>query len=104
MLKLHRPTPRGITLIYLFWILAAPTGALASILILMSLSGNRLSSATPIWLSLIVSAGLFAVLLWAYRIASNGRPALACGVVLLSWLAFILIMFANGIAHQKTWQ
>lgn len=91
-------------MIYLFWILAAPTGALASILILMSLSGNRLSPATPIWLSLVMSAGVFAMLLWAFRMTSNGRPALACGIVLLSWLVFILIMFANGIAHQKTWQ
>lgn len=92
-------------MIYLFWILAAPTGALATLLIFMSLLGNRLSAATPLWLSLSMAAGVIAMLFWAYRIASSGgRPALACGVVLLSWLVFALVMIGYGIAHQQTWQ
>lgn len=92
-------------MIYLFWVLAAPTSVLASILLFMSLAGRRLSAATPIWLSLLAAAGVMAMLVWAFRIASSdGRPLLACGVVLLSWFAFMLVMFANGISQQKTWQ
>jgi hypothetical protein len=92
-------------MIYLFWVLAAPTGVLAAILLFMSLAGSRLSAATPIWLSLLAAAGVMGVLVWAYRIASSGgRPLLACGLVLLSWFVFMLVMFANGIAQQKTWQ
>lgn len=92
-------------MIYLFWVLAAPTGVLAAILLFMSLAGNRLSAATPIWLSLLAAAGVLAMLVWAYRVASSGgRPLLACGLVVLTWFAFMLVMFANGIAQQKTWQ
>lgn len=91
-------------MIYLFWTLAAPTGALAAILLLMTVAGKPLSAATPAWLSLLGSVGVFALLAWAWRVATAGqRPGVACGIVVLSWVLFALAMFVNGIARQKLW-
>lgn len=92
-------------MIYLFWILTAPTGALAALLVFMSIAGKRLSAATPIWLTLLASAGLIALLVWAYHVATtSGRPGIACLMVVLSWLLFAVIMIVNGLAHQTVWQ
>ena len=92
-------------MIYVFWLLAAPTGALSALLVFMSLIGSRLSTATPIWLTLLTTLGVIGLLAWAYRLATAGRrPGAACGVVLLSWVFFAVTMFANGLAHQQNWQ
>ena len=92
-------------MIYVFWMLAAPTGALSALLILMSLAGRRLSAATPVWLTLLAALGAIGLLVWAYHLATAGRrPGAACGVVLLSWMLFAVTMFANGLSHQQNWQ
>ncbi|WP_299469483.1 hypothetical protein [uncultured Gimesia sp.] len=92
-------------MIYVFWALAVPTGACSALLILMSLAGQSLSSATPVWLTLLASLGVFALLVWAFRVArKSGRPGAACGMVFLSWVLFAVIMIANGLAHQNGWQ
>jgi hypothetical protein len=92
-------------MIYLFWILAAPTAAFASLLFLMSLAGKHLSQATPLWLSLLASGGILALLFFAYRLAMNGgRPGAAIGLVLLAWLLFAVAMVVNGLARQSGWQ
>lgn len=89
---------------YLFWILTVPTGALALLLLLMTIAGKPLSAATPAWLALLASAGVFALLVWAWRVATTGgRPGVACWIVVLSWVIFALTMFVNGIARQKLW-
>lgn len=49
-------------LIYVYWVLAVPTGLLASVVVLLTISGQRLSSATPDWLALVASAAVFALL------------------------------------------
>ena len=92
-------------MIYVFWMLTAPTGAISAFLVLMSLTGSRLSAATPVWLTLLAALGIMALLALAYRLATAGRrPGAACGVVLLSWVLFAVTMFANGLANQQTWQ
>jgi len=91
--------------IYVFWLLAAPTGALSALLILMSVAGQRLSAATPVWLALLAALGVMALLAWAHQLATKrGRPGVACAIVMLSWVLFAVTMFANGLAHQQTWQ
>ena len=92
-------------MIYVFWMLTAPTGAISALLVFMSLTGSRLSAATPVWLTLLAALGVMGLLAWAYRLATAGRrPGAACGVVLLSWVLFALTMFANGLANQQNWQ
>jgi hypothetical protein len=88
-----------------FWILVAPTGALSVLLMVMSLAGGRLSAVTPVWLTLLAVLGVVGLLVWAHHVATaGGRPGAACGVVVLSWVLFAVVMFANGLAHQQTWQ
>ena len=92
-------------MIYVFWMLAAPTGALSALLILMSVTGQRLSAATPVWLSLLAALGVLGLLAWARQLATKrGRPGVACAIVVLSWVLFAFTMTANGLAHQQTWQ
>jgi len=91
--------------IYVFWMLAAPTGALSALLILMSVAGQRLSAATPVWLALLAALGVMGLLAWAHQLATKrGRPPVACAIVVLSWVSFAVTMLANGLAHQQTWQ
>ena len=90
---------------YVFWMLAAPTGALSVLLILMSVSGQPLSAATPVWLALLAALGVMGLLAWAHQLATKrGRPGFACAVVVTSWLLFAVTMIANGLAQQQTWQ
>ena len=92
-------------MIYVFWMLAAPSGALSALLILMSVAGQRLSAATPVWLALLAALGVMGLLAWAYQLATKrGRPRVACAIVVLSWVLFAVTMLANGLAHQQTWQ
>jgi hypothetical protein len=92
-------------MIYLFWILAVPTAAFASLMFLMSVAGRQLSQATPIWISLLASFSILVVLVFAYRLAANdGRPGAASGVVALSWLLFAIIMLVNGLVRPTGWQ
>ena len=92
-------------MIYVFWILAAPTGALSALLLLMSVTGERLSSVTPIWLTSLAALGVVGLLAFAHQLATKrGRPGFACAVVVTSWLLFAVTMIANGLAHQHTWQ
>ncbi|MBI3367230.1 MAG: hypothetical protein HY021_01885 [Burkholderiales bacterium] len=71
----------------------------------MSLAGQRLSAATPIWLTLLAALGVLALLAWARHFATaGGRAGIACAMVLLSWVLFASVMVANGLAHQRTWQ
>ena len=91
--------------IYVFWILAAPTAGLSALLILMSLAGQPLSAATPVWLALLAALGVIGLLAWAHQLATKrGRPSIACAIVVLSWVLFAVTMVANGLAHQQTWQ
>ena len=91
--------------IYVFWTLAAPTGALSALLILMSLGGQPLSAATPVWLALLSALGVIGVLVWAHQLATKrARPGIACAMVVLSWVLFAVTMVANGLANQQTWQ
>lgn len=88
----------------LFWILAAPTGALALILLLMTLGGRRLSAATPLWLALLAAVGVLALLVWAHRVAAlQQRPGWACAIVAGSWVLFAVVMTVNGLLRQTTW-
>ena len=92
-------------MIYVFWLLAAPTGVLSALLILMSVAGQRLSAATPVWLALLAALGVVGLLAWAHQLATKRlRPGVACAVVVLSWVLFAVTMVANGLAHQETWQ
>lgn len=92
-------------MLVVFWILAAPTGVLSALLMVMSLAGRRLSAVTPVWLTLLAALGVVGLLVWAYHLATaGGRPGAACGVVVLSWVLFAVVMSANGLAHQQTWQ
>ena len=91
--------------IYLFWILAVSTGALASALILLTLAGQRLSAGTPWWLS--VSTGL--AVLWLINKArvlatTSGRPGVAALLVVASWILFLVVMLTNGLLRQRNWQ
>ena len=91
--------------IYVFWILALPTGALSVLLILMSIAGQPLSAATPIWLTLLAAFGVIGLLVWAQQLATKrGRRGVACAIVVVSWVLFAFTMLANGLAHQQTWQ
>ena len=92
-------------MIYIFWMLAAPTAALSALLIFMSLAGQRLSAATPVWLAVLAAVGVMGLLAWARQLATKrGRPGLACAIVVLSWVLFAVTMIANGLAQQETWQ
>ncbi len=91
-------------MIYLYWVLAVPTGLLASVAILLTLSGQRLSSATPDWLALVASGAVLALLGWGYkRGTSGGRPGSAALLVVFSWVLFAGAMIINGLMHQKIW-
>jgi small neutral amino acid transporter SnatA (MarC family) len=91
--------------IYIFWILAAPTAAVSALLILMSVAGQRLSAATPVWLTLAAALGVMGLLAWAHQLATKrGRSGVACAIVVLSWIGFACTMFANGLSQQQTWQ
>ena len=92
-------------MIYVFWILAAPTGALSALLILMSIAGQQLSAATPVWLAVLAALGVMGLLGWARQLATKrGHPGVACAIVVLSWVLFAVTMIANGLAQQETWQ
>ena len=92
-------------MIYLFWILAVSTGALARALILLTLAGQRLSAGTPWWLS--VSTGL--AVLWLINKArvlatTSGRPGVAALLVVASWILVLVVMLTNGLLRQRNWQ
>lgn len=91
-------------MIYLYWVLAVPTGLLASIVILLTLGGQRLSAATPDWLALVAAGAVLGLLGWGYKLGkSRGRPGLALLVVVLSWVLFGGTMLVNGLMNQKVW-
>lgn len=91
-------------MIYLYWILAVPTGLLALLLVGLNLGGRPLSAATPIGLSLLMAVLVLAALAWGYKLGTaDGRPGRSVAVVVASWFAFALTMFVNGLLHQKTW-
>ncbi len=91
-------------MIYLYWVLAVPTGFLASVVILLTVSGQRLSSATPDWLAYAASGAVLAILVWGYHLAtSSGRPGLAALLVVGSWVLFATAMIVNGLMHQTIW-
>lgn len=91
-------------MIYVYWVLAVPTGLLASLVILLTLGGRQLSSATPAWLGLLAAAVVLGVLVWGYRLGTaGGKPGLATLLVVLSWVLFAGTMFVNGLMHQKIW-
>jgi hypothetical protein len=90
--------------IYLYWILAVPTGVLAGLVILLTLSGRSLSSSTPDWLAILTAAIVLALLGWGYNLGtSEGKPGLAALLVVVSWIVFFATMLVNGLLHQKTW-
>ncbi len=91
-------------MIYLYWVLSVPTGLLASAVVFLTISGQRLSSATPDWLALVASGAVFALLGWSYKLGtSGGRPGLATLLVVFSWVLFAGTMIINGLMHQKIW-
>jgi len=92
------------SLIYVYWLLAVPTGLLASVVILLTISGQRLSSVTPDWLALAASGAVLALLSWGYNLGtSGGRPFVAALLVVLSWILFAGAMLINGLMNQKIW-
>ena len=63
-------------MIYVFWMLAAPTAGLSALLILVSVAGQPLSAATPIWLALLAALGVIGLLAWGHQLATKrGRPS-----------------------------
>jgi hypothetical protein len=95
---------RWVCVKYLYWVLAVPTGVVACLVVLLTLAGQRLSAATPAWLSLVVAAVVLGLLGWGYRLLKTGdRPGLAVLVVVLSWVVFVGSMVVNGLLHQKIW-
>jgi hypothetical protein len=88
----------------LFWTLAIPTGALAVIVLLMTIAGRQPGAATPAWLSLLASMGVLGLLARARRVAAAGeRPGMACWITVSSWAFFAIVMPVNGIARQALW-
>ena len=87
----------------LFWLLAVPTTALGVVVLLLTLSGTPLSAATPLWLSALAAAGVLALVLLAWRTQQHGRALLACGLIVISWVAFAGAMLVNGIVRTANW-
>jgi hypothetical protein len=80
----------------IFWLLATPTGAAALFIVLMTLAGQNLSAATPLWLALVAAVSVLALLGWAYRfLAIRRRPGLACVITVSSWIFFVVTMFGQ---------
>lgn len=91
-------------MIYIYWLLAIPTGLLASVVILMTLAGQRLSSATPHWLGLLAAAAVLSLVGYGYKVGvSSEKPGIAVLLVVSSWVVFASIMLINGIMRQTTW-
>lgn len=91
-------------MIYLFWLLALPTGLLAALVVFLTISGQRLSSATPDWLALLAAGAVLGLLVSGYRLGTaGGRPFAAALLVVLSWLLFAGTMFVNGLMNQQLW-
>lgn len=89
---------------YVYWLFALPTGALASLVIIMTLSGKALSNGTPNWLSLCASAVVFGLLWCSYQlIFVKNHPILAIVVVIASWIIFAAIMVGYGLMTMKIW-
>lgn len=89
---------------YFYWLFALPTGMLASLVIIMTLSGKALSNSTPNWLSLSASAIVFGLLWWSYQlIFVKNHPILAILVVIASWIIFAAIMIGYGLMTTKIW-
>jgi hypothetical protein len=88
---------------FLFWLLAVPTGAIALLVFLLHLAGRPLSAATPVWLSALGALAVLAALAWARRLAAAGRAGRAILLVVGSGLLFAIVMIANGLARQQTW-
>ncbi len=91
-------------MIYLYWVLAVPTGLLASVVVFLTITGQPLSSATPAWLALVAAGAVCALLGWGYNLGTSaGRPGLATLLVIFSWVLFAGTMIVNGLVHQKIW-
>lgn len=91
-------------MIYVYWLLAVPTTLLAGAVIFLTLSGQRLSSATPDWLALTAAGAVLGLVGWGYNVGtSGGRPAVATLLVVLSWVLFAGAMIVNGLMNQKIW-
>ena len=91
-------------MVYVYWVLAVPTGLLALLVIMLTLGGKQITPVTPDWLSLLTSAAVLGLLVWGFRWATTGaRPGLAVVLVVLSWVVFLGVMLVNGLMHQKTW-
>lgn len=89
---------------YFYWLFALPTGMLASLVIIMTLSGKALSNSTPNWLSLSASAIVLGLLWWSYQlIFVKNHPILAILVVIASWIIFAAIMVGYGLMTTKIW-
>lgn len=91
-------------MIYLYWFLAVPTGALALLVMGLTLTGQRLSSSTPGWLSFIVSAVVLVLVGWGYTLATKRRrPGVAILLTVLSWVFFVTTMAVYGLMTIKIW-
>lgn len=90
---------------YLYWLLALPTGLLASLVILLTLSGRALSNSTPSWLSLCSASIVLGMLWWSYQlIFAKNHPFLAMLTVIGSWIVFVVILAGYGLMTTKNWQ
>lgn len=91
-------------MIYVYWLLAVPTMLLGGVVILFTLGGQRLSSATPPWLALIAAGAMLGLAGWGYKVAtSGGRPGMAALWVILSWVVFAGATVVNGLMGQRIW-
>ncbi len=92
------------SLTVLFWILAVPTGGIALLVMLMTMAGKKLSSATPLWLSMVAALAVLALLAWAWRLSGvHHQPGWACVITVASWLVFAVTMIVNGLLRQTSW-
>ena len=89
----------------LFYFLSLPTGILASVFLLKTLTGtarghSTMAEKTTTTLASLIVLGM---LYGAFVLVRQGEQGLGISVVVFSWLVFIGIMLLSGLMNTKLW-
>lgn len=90
----------------LFYVLALPSGLIALVFLFKTLTGTAAGSSTlsekivTVLASLLVLGALY----YAFELAiKQSKLGLGIGVILVSWVVFIVMMLVSGLMNTKLW-
>jgi hypothetical protein len=90
----------------LFYIFGLPTGIMAMVVLLKTLTGTARGTSTTSEkiVATLASLIVLGMLYWAFGLAIKQKsPGLGIGVIILSWIIFGSMMLLSGFRNTKLW-